>query len=404
MRKQLSASIVPLFIWLCCIPLAAFRIKVLLAQLPLNDFISYWAAGHLFLTGFNPYSPDALLALERAHGWPFPPFVMLCPPWTLPLAALLGAVPMHAARVVWLVISIALNAFSAAGLWMYFGGGKRRLWIALLVALTFLPMGSAEHLGQITPLVLASITGFLLLQRSRWDFLAGAVLLGFGFKPHLLYLVWIALLLWVVQTRRWKIIAGAGASYVLALSVALLYNNQALHYFGNSYGAAINTVCGMGGALRIVFGMQHVWLQYLVPAIGLLWFIGYWRRNGQAWSWRDHLPLLLVVSLASSPYCWAHDFILILPALISLAVRQAWRSILVLISYIAVQFLLACVWWSVLAGVLNSLWILFYWFSDSKIPAAGAETPTSTGSSEKAYSLAIIEGYDPALVRGALKW
>ncbi|MBV8113823.1 MAG: DUF2029 domain-containing protein [Silvibacterium sp.] len=393
-------NVIPLVVWLCCILLGAVRIRILLTQLPLNDFITYWAAGHLFLNGSNPYFPDALFALERAHGWPLPhPLVMLCPPWALPLAALLAAVPVHDARVVWLLISIALDVFSACGLWMYFGGGKRQLWIALLVALTFLPMGSAEHLGQITPIVLASITAFLLLQRSHRDFMAGAVLLGFGFKPHLLYLVWIALLLWVVQTRRWKIIAGAAATYVLALSVAILYNRQALHYFGNTYGAAINTVCGIGGALRTAFGMQHVWLQYLPSVIGVLWLIGYWRRNRHAWSWRDHLPLLLIISLASAPYCWAHDFILIMPALIYLAARQAYRYILVLISYAAVQLLLASVWFTVWAGILNNLWILFYWFANSRISSAGTKTPAPTGTSEDAYPLPVFAYAPPVINR-----
>ncbi|MBV8113822.1 MAG: DUF2029 domain-containing protein [Silvibacterium sp.] len=360
--------------------MALLQIKLLRLPMPPHDFMPYWAAGHLFLSGSNPYSIPALLAVERSQGLASPqPLVMLCPPWTLPIIAMMAAVPLHAARIAWLLISVLLNVFCAAGLWIYFGGGKRRLWIALLVAFTFLPIGTADRMGQITPLILLSITGFLLLLRSQRDFWAGAVLLGFGFKPHLLYLVWIAIFLWILQNHRWKIIAGAAASYLTPLVIDILHDNQALHYFHNTYGTAIDTACGLGGALRTIFGMQHIWLQYLPSVIGMVWFISYWRRNGGVWNWQNHLPILLVVSLASSPYYWLHDFILILPAMISLAARQAWRSSWVLACYFALQFTIGLMKSNIFAAALSTLWILFYLLADSETFALQTGTSTTIG-------------------------
>jgi hypothetical protein len=368
----------PLFVLLCCAPLAAGHILLMAQPLPLYDFITYWAAGHLFLGGSNPYSLPAVLAVERSQGWPFAqPIVMLCPPWTLPIVAMLGTVPLHAARIAWLAISIILNGTSAAGLWLYFGGARRQAWIALVVALTFVPIAGADRFGQITPLILASITAFLFLLRSRRDLCAGAVLLGFGLKPHLLYLVWMALLLWIVQSRRWKVLAGAIASYAAATATAVLYNRHALDYLHNTFGAAMDTACGFGGALRHAFGMEHAWLQLLPPMIGALWFAYYWRSHRQTWNWRDHLPMLLVVSVASSPYCWSHDFILILPAIIALVVRQAWRSARVLAFYVVLQlpifaeflFTEKSMAGKAIAAALSSLWLAIYWLANSEISA-----------------------------------
>ena len=50
----------------------------------------------------------------------------------------------------------------------YFGGEKRQRWIGVLVLLTFLPAASAEHYGQVTPLILGGLTIFLLALRRQW--------------------------------------------------------------------------------------------------------------------------------------------------------------------------------------------------------------------------------------------
>ena len=43
-----------LFVLICCAPLLALRASMLFRPLALYDFIFYWAAGHLFLTGSHP--------------------------------------------------------------------------------------------------------------------------------------------------------------------------------------------------------------------------------------------------------------------------------------------------------------------------------------------------------------
>jgi hypothetical protein len=330
---------------------------------PQGDFITYWAAGHLFLTHADPFSREATFAIEKSYGWTLPhPFVTFCPPWALPVMSVMAALPFRAAHSLWFVISLVLNALSAVGLWLYFGGQRRTAWIAILLCLTFLPMGGAELLGQITPLVLIALTAFLWLVKLRYNFAAGLVLIGVGPKPHLLYLVALAILLWTIQTRAWTLCAGAALSYGTATAAAFLYNPASLGYLHKTYGAAMDISCGIGGALRSVFGWQHVWLQFLPSAIGAIWFLFYWKQHRRRWEWQERLPLLLIVSVCTSPYCWYHDFILILPALIAVAVRGAYRSTSALASYFVLQaIVILTVQWSVAwMCVFSLLWLALY--------------------------------------------
>jgi len=357
------------FTLLCCVPLAAATLWTTFDQpFTFHDFLGYWAAARLFLTHQNPYSAQNLIALQHSQGWPWPrPLIMLCPPWALPVIASLGCFSLSVARIVWLVLSILLSAFSAVGLWRYFGGERSSLWIPAAVFLTFTPLGTALHMGQLTPLILACLTAFLLLVQSERWFLAGLTLLGFGLKPHLLWLVTAAILLWAIRLRRFQLLAGAATAFIAATAAALVIDPPSMQYLHSAYGAAVDTSCGFGGALRLLFGARHAWLQYLPCLFGAAWFIAYFGRHRAKWSWPEHLPLLLIVSVASSPYCWFHDFILVLPAFIALAVHRAYRSVAVLVSWLVVQFLILLPFAKAEASALSALWIVFYLFARSEL-------------------------------------
>jgi hypothetical protein len=310
-----------------CLPLLLTRVKLLLAPAPLADFVTYWASGRLFLHGADPYSASAVLAMERALGWSDPHvLMMLNPPWVLPLVALLGWLPFATAYYAWQAVALALEAVSAVALWRYFGGERRHQWVALLFLATFLPAAAAEHLGQLTPLMLAGMTGFLWAMRRQRYSLAGACLMTLALKPHLLYLVFLAIALWMVKQRKWRLGVSAVAACAGTTLAAIAYNREVLGYFRGTVNTAMDTYCGVGGVLRSMFGMQHGWLQFAPMAVGLAWFAVYWKRHGTAWRWEAHLPPVLLVSISTSPYFWAHDFILAMPALLALAVALSRSS------------------------------------------------------------------------------
>ena len=309
---------------LICLTLVRQRAILLFSPLPLHDFVIYWASGRLFLFGSNPYSATAIFAMERSVGWPYAqPFVLLYPPWALPFVAMVGALPFQTARYVWLAASMVLETVSAVALWRYFGGEKKKQWMAIALVLTFLPAGAAEHMGQITPLILAGLTAFLFSLRRKHYLLAGVCFLALALKPHLLYLVIFAIVLWAIQARKWLLGISAILTIASATVGAILFNHNLLGFFHGTAQAALDISCGVGGVLRSIFGMQHTWLQLLPTVVGTAWFAFYWKRHRHGWTWEEHLPLVLLVALGTSPYSWADDYVLALPALAALAVRMA---------------------------------------------------------------------------------
>ncbi|HWB33390.1 MAG TPA: glycosyltransferase 87 family protein [Acidobacteriaceae bacterium] len=351
-----------------CLVLVCLRVRTVRWPLPLHDFMTYWIAGKLFLTGANPYSTTGMFAVERSLGWQSAPLVLLNPPWALPFVALLAALPFNIAHCLWWGLSLILEVVCLTALWKYFGGEAGKQWIAVFLALTFLPAGTAELMGQITPLMLAALTAFLLLLRRRRDILAGFCLIGVGFKPHLLYLVLLAIILWTVQSRRWKIAVATASTYAVATLGTIAFNHNVLDYLHNTQQAALDTACGVGGELRSLFGVQLVWLQFLPTLVGIVWFAFYWRKHRKTWIWEQRIPTLLLVSIATSPYCWAHDYILTLPAFVSLAVglsktRTNWFA--PSICYLTVQIVIFSPHHTK-AGLatLSLLWLLFYWGVD----------------------------------------
>ena len=156
---------------------------------------------------------------------------MLNPPWTLPFVALLALLPFPAAHHAWLVVSVMLEIACALALWRYFGGEHRQRWIALVLVATFLPAATAEHMGQITPLILVGATGFLVALRQKRYVLAGVCLLLFGLKPHLLYLVLLAILLWSIQMRKWVVLITPALCAAGASLAAIAFNRNVLGYF-----------------------------------------------------------------------------------------------------------------------------------------------------------------------------
>jgi hypothetical protein len=348
---------------LCCLPFLAATLSLTFRRNgALCDFTAYWGAARVFLAHQNPYAAEPLLTVQRSVGWlDADPIRVYNPPWTLPIFAPFGFLPFPLANAIWLALSLAIELLSALALWIYFGGTPRTCWVAPAIALTFLPLGVTNHYGQITPLILVGLVAFLLLARAQRWFAAGAsLLLVLGIKPHLFWLVAAAVLLWIIQERRWRLLSGALFAFAAAMATVCLVDPPALHYFTNIYSRAMDQVCGLGGGLRLLFGLQHTWLQYLPCVPGAAWFLWYWSRHRQAWNWPEHLPLLLLVSFASSPYGWSVDYMLALPAFIALAARGAWRSPMVIVSWLLVQLL---VFASPVAGIqaaVSVLWCPFW--------------------------------------------
>ena len=192
---------------------------------PVDDFVEYWAAGRLNIAGRNPYLGDALLPLQQQVGWPkVEPLMMWNPPWALTLTTLFSLPGYPLGRLLWLVTNIAVVFVSADTLWRYYGGAPRQRWISWGLSFTWMPTLVVLANGQISPLILLGAVGFLyFLRRRRWEW-AGAAAILMSIKPHLLYLFWLALILWIISERRWRVALGCGLALVALLAMPLICN------------------------------------------------------------------------------------------------------------------------------------------------------------------------------------
>jgi hypothetical protein len=299
--------------------------------LPLDDFVEYWAAGRLNAHGANPYDPKSLHELQNdaGRGAPFP-ILMWNPPWTLSLAMPLGLLPARLGRLLWFVVNLGVLAFCAAALWRLYGGPPRLRWLAWAVAFTFLPTHFLLWSGQIAPFLLLGVVGFLFAQRRGRFWLAGAATVLIAIKPQLVYLFWFALLLWSIDRRRWSVLAGAVLTALLALLPPLLCNPAVLWEYGDAllhHPPAQWISPTLGSMLRLAFGAEKFWLQFVPPLLGLSWFVPHWVRHRRDWDWLEQMPWLLLVSFLTASYgAWPYDLVVLLVPVLAVAVQVVRRG------------------------------------------------------------------------------
>lgn len=291
-----------------------------------DDFAAYWSAARVLAAGGNPYDPAALLAVLQPLGWPHEVALPVWyGPWIVAAALPIGWLPYGPARAAWLIVQVASLAAAAVLLWRRYGGmaGDRR---AFALVATFAPSFLCLVEGQITPLCLLGLALFLAFERRRSDWLAGAALFPLTAKPLALYLVFLAVGGWALRTRRLAVLAGLGLA-VAAGSLAALAAHPAVIGEWIRFSAAHpplvqNYTPTFGTILRSVFGADRLWLAYALVPVGLAWFGARARRFGSDLDWSRAAPELLFASLLTAPFAWAHDALLLFPAVIQVAVAR----------------------------------------------------------------------------------
>jgi hypothetical protein len=270
-----------------------------------------------------------MLELQKEAGSAKPePVMMYNPPGALPLVMPFGLLPYGPARALWLALNLALVMACCDRLWRLYGGDERGRWLAWLLGLASFPTLCALQMGQISPLLLLGVLGFLESVRRGRDWAAGAWLALTLLKPHLVYLPGLALLLWCRDRRRWGVPAAALLTAGGATAVALAFNPHVVGQFWHVMLHRPPAEClspSLGAALRVALGREHFWLQFLSPLLGVLWLVPHWRVHRAKWDWAEQTPLLLLVSLLTAAYgAWAFDLVILLAAVLQ-AAAWAWR-------------------------------------------------------------------------------
>lgn len=286
------------------------------SPVPVADFVQYWAASRVVLSGGNPYDWNALLAAERQAQPGMPAAVMMWnPPWTVTVTALPAMLPYEAGRIVWAALSASMLVLSAGLLWHCWCGKAQRRMPALAAVLWFPASVFALVMGQVSPVMLLGLAGFFYFERRGRLAAAGAAAALTLVKPQVLLLFWAALLLWSLHRRRWRLIMGA-AGTIAALSALPMSANPGI--FADYLDALRNRPPDyfvgptLGTLLRLVAGWRFVWLMYVPAAAGLAWLWFYWKRRRDTWDWRAQLSWLCLASVVTSPYTWLFDQVVLL--------------------------------------------------------------------------------------------
>ncbi len=302
----------------------AGRATGLAAALGLADYIAYWSAGHQNAHGANPYAPEELLALQRDLGWSDDfPNMMYYPPWTLALVMPFGVLPYALSRLAWLILHLGLVLLAADRIWRFYGGAERYRLLAWMLALCFVPTLIVLRMGQIGPILLLGIVGFLEFERRGWDWLAGAALLLPAIKPQLVYLFGLAVLLWAVDRRRWRVLLGGALTALAALGIAAAFNPHVLEQYRYALAnpPSVNVTPTIGAMLRLAFGAEHTWLQFLPTVVGMIWLPFFWLKHRRMWSWGEQAPILLFASFLTTAYgAWVFDLVVLLLPVLQVAV------------------------------------------------------------------------------------
>jgi hypothetical protein len=296
------------------------------------DFASYWATGQQLAHHANPYDPRVMGDLERTAGYAGQgSYYMRNPPWALPLVLPLGYVSARVAVLPWSLLMLGLLILSVQLLQPVLGLSG---WQLRLLGCAFPPALQCVVVGQTSLFVLLGLVLFLRLHRTRpvW---AGAALWLCTLKPHLFLPFGLVLLVWIVRSRRYRILAGAGVAAVVSCVGALWIDPGAFSQYwqwAHSSGISAQPVPCFGVLLRRIIDPGAEWLVFVPAMLAGGWAIGYFWQRRQSWDWVEHGSLLMLVSIVAAPYCFLFDQSLALPAVLYAASRTASRRMLAVLA------------------------------------------------------------------------
>jgi hypothetical protein len=112
-----------------------------------KDFLGYWSAAHLLLTGGDPYDPGALRKLQHSVrpeqvNKDAPPAIVWNPPWLILMLLPLGLLPFDLATLAWLFCNLVLVGLSLAMAWQSLAEGLGNRGFILALAAGFLYIGT----------------------------------------------------------------------------------------------------------------------------------------------------------------------------------------------------------------------------------------------------------------------
>ncbi len=296
------------------------------------DFISYWAAAKLTLSGHAAAAYD--LAAHRAVEASAVPvegkMPFASPPPVLLVLWPFGLLPFAWATMAWVV----------AGLSLYVWTVRRTLPGMLPLALAFPPLLVSGIVGQTGWITASLFIGAMALLPKR-PLVAGLVFGCLAMKPQLAILVPLALL----AGREWRAIAGAALSVsALALLTLIVFGAEVWQGFFAMlplFGAAASEgtvgwsrIASLYAALRMI-GMPETLAMSLHAIVAMIAAFCVWRVWSRPAEASKRAAILAAATMLISPYLYLYDHLMLIAAVawaVHAGVPQRWVVLLYLVS------------------------------------------------------------------------
>jgi len=287
-----------------------------------RDSIAYWTAARLLLCHQDPYDHAAVLSLEREQGYmQDKPLVLRTPPWSLPIFLPLGLLGPVAAWIWWTMISLGSMILSMRFCRGMYGSERIPQNLFTVVGYCFAPVPACLVAGQMGLILLLGLILFFRYEQEQ-PLLAGAALVLPFAKPHLLSLFWVGVFFWIIYRRKTRVAIGFLVVLCIASLLTLIFDPHVfVHYRRMLHNAAIGYefIPALSGVLRLLFFRSRFWVQFVPMLLAIAWSFRYVSRNRANWDWQTHGPLLLIISVLTTPYAWLTDEVVLLPAMLQAA-------------------------------------------------------------------------------------
>ena len=320
-----------------------------------RDFAAYWSASRQLLHHANPYDMLAVSGLERSIGFSRGfVLVMRNPPNSLMLVLPLCSLSAKHASLLWvflLVVSLVVSIFLLSSIYPH-----RHRNVGFLGFL-FAPALCCLMTGQVGLFVLLGLVLFLRFHDSN-PLTAGAALWLCAVKPHLFLPLCTVLIMWAITSKSFKLLAGAA----ITIATSCIISTSVDHSVWTQYVKMIKSanleqqlIPCLSTVLRHAIDWRLTWLQFIPTVLGCIWAAMYFLRTDR-WSWIEHGPVLILVSVLVAPYSWFPDQAILLPAIFQVLHKRPTHAVVAALAMLCAVFETA-----ILIGVRLDNFTLFPW-------------------------------------------
>ncbi len=286
------------------------------------DYCYLWAAGRLAWQGADVYDCNNLARTMQEVGWPESEKVwgFVHPPWTMWAYLPYSLFSFPVARVLWMLTLIGLLLIicrECLNLSRTYPNAMPRLPQALMIlaVILFPPVLKILAFGQVSLLLAIGVLFFLRFSLRGSLVNAGLALSLTLLKPHLFIPFYCALLAHALLSRDGKLPLGMLLGLLIQQGICSMLYPQGIQFFVNFLPQLATNSASLLGATPTQIAAHFFGWSWLRPCLfGAGVVIGILAGSRKSFCHLQALRILIPLSLLTAPYCFSHEFIILLPA------------------------------------------------------------------------------------------